>query len=76
MMNNGSFADALNRTARHRAGARWPSPRQGRKHVSVYVDPPVARQLRVLTSAEDSSTQALIEEAIGMLFQDRGASAP
>lgn len=45
--------------------------RQGRKHVGAYVDPAVARQLRVLAAAEDSSVQQLVEEAIEMLFRSR-----
>ena len=49
--------------------------RQGKKHVGAYVDPAVARQLRVIAAGEDTSTQALIEEAIGMLFQSRGTAA-
>ena len=48
--------------------------RQGRKHVGAYVDPAVARRLRVLAAAEDSSVQLLIEEAIDALFQSRGAA--
>ncbi len=70
---NNSFADALrgdssSSTPRRRPGA---VSRQGRKHVGAYVDPAVARQLRVIAAAEDTSTQALIEEAIEMLFQSR-----
>ena len=45
--------------------------RQGRKHVGAYVPPDVSRQLRVLASQEDTSTQALIEEAIELLFRSR-----
>ena len=48
--------------------------RQGRRHVGAYVPPDVARQLRVIAAREDSSTQALIEEAIEMLFRSRTGS--
>ena len=69
---NNSFADAL-RGDSSSAPKRRPTAtsRQGRKHVGAYVDPDVARQLRVIAAAEDTSTQALIEEAIEMLFQSR-----
>ena len=75
MMNTASFADAL--TQDGTAPSRRPVAvsRQGKKHVGAYVDPAVARQLRVIAAGEDTSTQALIEEAIGMLFQSRGTAA-
>ena len=38
---------------------------------SAYVAPDVAHRLRVLAAVEDTSTQALIEQAIEMLFQSR-----
>ena len=44
----------------------------GRRHVGAYVAPDVAHRLRVLAAVEDTSTQALIEQAIEMLFQSRG----
>ena len=68
---NNSFADALRGDSSSSAPSRRPVSRQGRKHVGAYVDPTVARQLRVIAAAEDTSTQALIEEAIEMLFQSR-----
>ena len=70
MNNTGSFADALqDGPAPNRRTA--PS-RQGLKHVGAYVDPAVARQLRVIAAGEDSTTQALIIEGIERVFQSRG----
>ena len=46
--------------------------RQGKKHVGAYVDPEIARQLRVIAAAEDSSVQKLVEEGIARVLQDRG----
>ena len=59
-----------------RAPGRRPTAasRQGRKHVGAYVPPDVARQLRVLAAQEDTSTQALIEQAIDLLFRSRAPS--
>ena len=56
-----------------RAPGRRPTAasRQGRKHVGAYVPPDVARHLRVLAAQEDTSTQALIEQAIELLFRSR-----
>ena len=45
--------------------------RQGLRHVGAYVPPDVARQLRVFAAQEDTSTQALMVEAIEMLFRAR-----
>ena len=52
-----------------------PATRQGRKHVGVYVLPDVAHRLRVLAAVESTSTQALIEQAIKMLFRSRAGAA-
>ena len=46
--------------------------RQGKKHVGAYVDPAIARQLRVIAAAEDSSVQQLVEEGIALVLQSRG----
>ena len=45
--------------------------RKATKHVGGYFDPTVSRQLREIALAEDSSVQALLGEAIDMLFQSR-----
>ncbi len=45
--------------------------RKSTKHVGGYFDPTVSRQLREIALAEDSSVQALLGEAIDMLFQSR-----
>ena len=67
------FTDTLRApTAPNRA---VPATRQGRKHVGVYVLPDVAHRLRVLAAQEDTSTQALIEQAIEMLFRSRSRAA-
>ena len=45
--------------------------RKSTKHVGGYFDPAVSKQLREIALSEDSSVQALLEEAIDMLFQSR-----
>ena len=66
-----TFADALKRPA---APAWRPAAvaRQGKKHVGAYVDPTIARQLRIIAAAEDSSVQQLVEEGIALVLQSRG----
>ena len=41
------------------------------KHVGGYFDPAVSKQLRHIAVDEDSSVQALLGEALDMLFQSR-----
>ena len=71
----GSMSTANNYAAalQGRAPGRRPTAasRQGRRHVGAYVPPDVVRQLRVIAAQEDTSTQALIEQAIEMLFRSR-----
>lgn len=45
--------------------------RKSTKHVGGYFDPAVSKQLRQIALEEDSSVQALLGEAIDMLFQSR-----
>ena len=67
------FTDTLKAPAA--PGRAGPATRQGRKHVGVYVLPDVAHRLRVLAAVESTSTQALIEQAIEMLFRSRARAA-
>ncbi|MFZ7094414.1 ribbon-helix-helix domain-containing protein [Primorskyibacter sp. 2E233] len=45
--------------------------RKSTKHVGGYFDPAVSKQLREIALTEDSSVQALLAEAIDMIFQSR-----
>lgn len=45
--------------------------RKSTKHIGGYFDPAVSKQLRQLALEEDSSVQALLGEALDMLFQSR-----
>ena len=45
--------------------------RKSTKHIGGYFEPAVSKQLREIALAEDSSVQALLGEAIDMLFQSR-----
>jgi hypothetical protein len=50
---------------------RAPS-RVGRKGVAFWVDPDAGRQLRILAAEEDRTVQSLMEEALDLLFRQRG----
>jgi hypothetical protein len=69
------FANALQKPV-----AKQPEPeaspharpsRQGTKHIGGYFDPAVSKQLRSIALEEDTSVQALLEEALDLLFQSR-----
>ena len=52
--------------------AARPPSRAGRKGVAFWVDPDAARQLRIVAAEEDRTVQSLMEEALDLLFQNRG----
>jgi hypothetical protein len=52
-------------------GSRVPS-RVGKKTVAAHFDPAVSKQLKLLGVERDSSTQALLKEAINDLFTKYG----
>jgi hypothetical protein len=51
-------------------GKRPPS-RTGKRVLSIYLDPLAWKQLRLLALENDTTTQALGEEAINLLFASR-----
>ena len=56
--------------------ARKPKPRRpsrvGTKLIAGHFAPKVARQLRVIAAEEDTTVQALLEEALDLLFVKKG----
>ena len=76
-MPSNKFASALKTTQAPAKAVAASTPqaapsRNGRKHVGGYFDPAVSKQLRGLALEEDSSVQQLLEEALDLLFQERG----
>ena len=69
------FSEALTKSARkpRKAGAS-PTAKRG-KHVGGYFPPEVSRQLRQLALDEGRSIQALVAEALDMLFESRSLPA-
>lgn len=55
----------------HPTGKRPPS-REGKRVLSIYLDPLAWKQLRQLALDSDTSTQALGEEAVNLLFTKHG----
>ena len=46
--------------------------RDGRRFLGGHFDPKVVRQIKMLAAEEDTTTQALLEEAIDLLFLKKG----
>jgi hypothetical protein len=46
--------------------------RSGTKLVAGHFDPKVARQIRIIAAEEDTTVQALLEEALDLLFIKKG----
>jgi hypothetical protein len=52
--------------------SRRPPSREGKRVLSVYLDPLAWKQLRQLALDTETSTQALGEEAVNLLFTKHG----
>ncbi len=52
----------------HKTTQAQPQSRQGKKTIAGHFDPAVSRQLRTIALEEDSSVQALLQEALNDLF--------
>ncbi|KAA2211419.1 ribbon-helix-helix domain-containing protein [Teichococcus oryzae] len=46
--------------------------RDGRRFLGGHFDPAVVRQMKLLAVEEDTTTQALLEEALNLLFVKKG----
>lgn len=47
-------------------------PRRETRHIGGHFPPETAKQLRLIAAEEDTTSQALLEEALDLLFQSRG----
>lgn len=54
------------------SGTRRPPSREGKRVLSIYLDPLAWKQLRQLALDTETSTQALGEEAVNLLFAKHG----
>ena len=55
-----------------RAGKFYRPSRDGRRLIAGHFDPKVAKQLKLLAAEEDTTVQALLEEAVDLLFLKKG----
>ena len=56
----------------HTKSASARPSREGKRLVAGHFDPAVAKQLKMLAVEEDKSVQALLEEALDLLFVKKG----
>jgi Antitoxin-like ribbon-helix-helix len=66
-------AEARPARARDPGGAKFFRPsREGRRLIAGHFDPSVAKHLKLLAAEEDTTVQALLEEALELLFLKKG----
>lgn len=65
-------APPVNENQRHMSPDTRPPSRAGKRVLSVYLDPLAWKQLRQLALDTDTTTQALGEEAVNLLFTKHG----
>jgi hypothetical protein len=61
-------------TASTKAAGFYAATRAGKKKVTAALDPPVHKQLKGLAVAQDTTTEALLLEAINDLFAKHGVN--
>ena len=54
------------------SGSATRPSREGKRLIAGHFDPKVAKHLRILAAEEDTSIQALLEEALDLLFVKKG----
>lgn len=62
----------VSESAREQSPDKRPPSRAGKRVLSVYLDPLAWKQLRQLALDTDTTTQALGEEAVNLLFAKHG----
>ena len=65
-------APAVNENDRETLAGKRPPSRAGKRVLSVYLDPLAWKQLRQLALDTNTTTQALGEEAVNLLFNKHG----
>ena len=63
------FATAVNPKGTRSGRGR---PRRETRHIGGHFPPETVKQLRLIAVEEDTTSQALLEEALELLFQSRG----
>ena len=68
-----TLADAMQRaTAEPKATAGIAPSRRGKKAVVLYLEPDIAKRLKVLAAENETTVQALGLEALDLLFERHG----
>jgi hypothetical protein len=65
-------APAAEEPSRSSPGGYYRPSRAGKRLISGHFDPKVAKQLKLLAVEEDTSVQALLEQALNLLFIKKG----
>ena len=67
MKSKPTLADAMQKTAEPKA-SNLPASRRGKKVLMVYLEPAISKRLKILAAVNETSVQALAEEALDLLF--------
>ena len=51
------------------AHSKLPPSRQGKKFIGAYFEPEVSKQLKILAAETEKTSQALLAEALNLLFE-------
>jgi hypothetical protein len=65
-------APRITGVAPEKAGKFYRPSRDGRRLIAGHFDPKIAKQLKLLAAEEDTTVQALLEEAVDLLFLKKG----
>ena len=68
MKSKPTLADAMQKTAEPKA-SNLPASRRGKKVLMVYLEPATAKRLKILAAVNETSLQALAEEAVDMVLE-------
>ena len=68
MKSKPTLADAMQKTAEPKATKKAAS-RRGKKTLLIYVEPATAKRLKILAAVNETSIQALAEEAIDLVLE-------
>ena len=68
MKSKPTLADAMQKTAEPKA-ANIPATRRGKKSFVLYLEPATSKRLKILAAVNETSVQALAQEAIDLVLE-------
>ena len=69
MKSKPTLADAMQKTAEPKATTRAPSRRGKKARYVLYLEPATSKRLKILAAVNETSVQALAQEAIDLVLE-------